>query len=302
MENYYNILGVDENASQEQIKKAFRKASLKKHPDRGGNKEEFQKINEAFQTIGDNQKRRQYDMQRQNPFAQGANMNMGGAEEIFKMFFGGRGGMGMPFGFPGGPNVQVFHNGQPVNIGRQMKPSPISKSIEITIQEAFTGINKPIEIERWIQSNGTKKVENERLYVPIPAGIDNQEIIILEGKGNIINDNLKGDIKIYINVKNNSEFGRDGLNLIYKKKISLKDALTGFEFDIKHISGKTYTINNNNGKIITPDYSKTIMHMGMKRERPHPASPIIGNLIILFEVEFPKSLTDEQCKILKECL
>ena len=103
-------------------------------------------------------------------------------------------------------------------------------------------------------------------------------------------------------MKNNSQFGRDGLNLIYKQKISLKEALTGFKFDIKHISGKTYTINNNNGKIITPNYSKTIEHMGMKRERNHPAPPMIGNLIIIFEVEFPNNLTEEQCKILKECL
>lgn len=299
MEDYYKILGVNETASHDQIKKAYRKQSLKNHPDRGGNKEEFQKINEAFQHIGDEQKRQQYDMQRRNPFMQGGSMNMGGAEDIFKMFFGG----GMPFGFAGGPtNVQMFHNGRPVNIGRVMKPSPINKTIEISIEEAFTGVNKPVEIERWIQINDTKRVEKERLYIPIPAGIDNQEIIVIEGKGNIVNENVKGDVKIYINVKNNSQFGRDGLNLIYKQKISLKEALTGFKFDIKHISGKTYTINNNNGKIITPNYSKTIEHMGMKRERNHPAPPMIGNLIIIFEVEFPNNLTEEQCKILKECL
>ena len=230
---------------------------------------------------------------------QGGPMNMGGAEDIFKMFFGG----GMPFGFSGGPaNVQMFHNGRPVNMGSVMKPSPINKTIEISIEEAFTGVNKPVEIERWIQMNGTKRVEKERLYIPIPAGIDNQEIIVVEGKGNVVNENIKGDIKIYINVKNNTQFGRDGLNLIYKQSISLKDALTGFKFDIKHISGKTYTINNNNGKIITPNYSKTIQHMGMKRERKHPAPPMVGNLIIIFEVEFPNNLTEEQCKILKECL
>ena len=91
MQNYYNVLGVDEKATPEQIKKAFRKASLKNHPDRGGSKEDFQKINDAYQTLGDPDKKRQYDMQRNNPFMGSNNFNMGGGpEDIFKMFFGKR--------------------------------------------------------------------------------------------------------------------------------------------------------------------------------------------------------------------
>ena len=301
MQNYYNVLGVDEKATPEQIKKAFRKASLKNHPDRGGSKESFQKINDAYQTLGDPEKKRQYDIQRNNPFMGSNNFNMGGGpEDIFKMFFGGQGGM--PFGFPGGPNVQVFQNGRPVNINSMRKPSPITKTIKITFEEAYQGINKPVEIERWIQTKGMKQVEKEKIYVQIPAGIDNQEIIILRNKGNVINENLSGDIKIFINVTNDTDFVRDGLNLIYKKKITLKEALVGFKFDIKHVSGKTYCINNNNGKIITPQYTKIITNMGMRRERQHPAPPMVGNLIIVFDVVFPNELTEEQMKTISECL
>ena len=133
-------------------------------------------------------------------------------------------------------------------------------------------------------------------------GIDNQEIIILENKGNVISDKIKGDVKVFINVENKTEFIRDGLDLLHQKKITLKEALCGFSFDIKHLSGKTYTINNTNGKIITTRYTKTIQHMGMKRERRHPASPMIGNLIIAFEVKFPSSLTDEQREQLSKIL
>ena len=176
------------------------------------------------------------------------------------------------------------------------------KTITITMEEAYEGINKPIEIERWIHSNGVKKVEKEKIYVPIPSGIDNQEIIILKDKGNIMNENATGDIKIFVTVKNDTHFVRDGLNLIYKKKISLKEALIGFNFDVKHLSGKTYCINNNNGKIITPQYTKVIRNMGMRRERQHPAPPIIGNLIIVFDVIFPEELTKEQMKTIGECL
>lgn len=302
MQNYYNVLGVNEKSTPEQIKKAFRKASLKNHPDRGGSKEEFQKINDAYQTLGDPDKKRQYDMQRNNPFMGNGNFNMnnGGPEEIFKMFFGRQGGM--PFGFPGGPNVQVFQNGRPVNINSIRKPPPITKTIKITFEEAYQGINKPIEIERWIQTKGMKQVEKEKIYVTIPAGIDNQEIIILRNKGNVINENISGDIKIFINVTNDTDFVRDGLNLIYKKKITLKEALVGFKFDIKHVSGKTYCINNHNGKIITPQYTKIITNMGMRRERQHPAPPMVGNLIIVFDVVFPDELTKEQMKTISECL
>lgn len=303
MQNYYKILGIDEKATQEQIKKAFRRSSLKNHPDRGGNKEEFQKINEAYQTLGDVNKKRHYDIQRKSPFMNndGIPFNMNGSpDEIFKMFFGGQ--RGMPFGFPGGPNVQIFQNGRPININQMRKPTPISKTIGITLEEAYQGLNKPIEIERWIHANGIKKVEKEKLYVQIPAGIDNQEIIILKNKGNVIGENISGDIKIFINVTNNSKFVRDGLNLIYKKKISLKEALAGFKFEIQHISGKTYCINNNNGKVITPQYTKVIRNMGMRRERPHPAPQMVGNLMIVFDVEFPTQLTEEQMKTISECL
>ena len=65
------------------------------------------------------------------------------------------------------------------------------KTIEITMEEAYTGLNKPVEVERWININGIKKFEKEKIYVPIPAGIDHQEIIILKDKGNIV-------MKIYV--------------------------------------------------------------------------------------------------------
>lgn len=309
MEDYYKVLGVDENATDNQIKKAFRTASLLCHPDRpGGSKEKFQKINEAFQILGDRNKREKYNMQRRNPFAQQGMGNINIPPDIFKIFFGnsangipGMGeGNGVPFGFPGS-HVRIFQNGKPVNMSRVMKPSPIVKGVEITIEHAYSGITIPINIERWIQHNNERKMEKECLYVKIPMGIDSNEIILLEGKGNIQHE-IKGDVKIHITVRNNSKFTREGMDLIMKKKLTLKEALIGFSFDITHISGKKYTINNNNGMVITNNYTKVIAHMGMRREQPHPASPIAGNLKIVFEVEFPTSLTSKQREELDKIL
>lgn len=88
MENFYEILGVSENASQDEIKKAFRSKSKVMHPDKGGNEEDFKKINEAYDTLGDESKRAQYDQQKNNPFG---NMGSGDPFDIFNSFFGGFG-------------------------------------------------------------------------------------------------------------------------------------------------------------------------------------------------------------------
>ena len=87
-ENYYDVLGVAENATQEEIKKAYRILAKENHPDKGGDEELFKKISVAYDTIGDESKRGQYDIQRKNPFA-----NMGGNHnssfsDLFNMAFG----------------------------------------------------------------------------------------------------------------------------------------------------------------------------------------------------------------------
>ena len=185
---------------------------------------------------------------------------------------------------------------------RLQKPAPIIKSINITLVQAYTGANIPVEVERWIYEEGLRKMEKERVYVDIHAGIDENEMVILRDQGNIMDNGTTGDIKIFIKITNHSQFKRQGLNLVYTKKISLKEALAGFAFDLKHLSGKIYTINNTNGKVIHPSYVKVVPNMGMRRKRPHPASPIVGDLIIGFDIKFPTHLSEEQRSKLAEAL
>tara|TARA_B100000925_G_C21957789_1_gene451970 strand:- start:329 stop:1273 length:945 start_codon:yes stop_codon:yes gene_type:complete len=313
--DYYEVLGVNPKSSQGEIKKAFRKLSLKHHPDRGGDAEEFKKINEAYSTLSDVEKKRMYDMQKNNPFMRGAPGSGGGVDEIFNMFFGGGipgmppgMGMGMPGnvhintggfgGMPGMPNVQIFRNGRPVNMAHRMaKPPPIIKKISISLQEAYNGINYPIEIDRWIMVGNEKKNEKEKIYVNIHKGIDNGEIKIVRDKGHVLSDSLKGDVKVFIKINNNSgELTRQGLNLLCEKEISLKEALCGFLFEIKHLNGKVYNIKHDKGNIIPPNFVKQINGLGMERNN------MKGNLIIKFKIVFPKTLTVDQIDKLQEIL
>ena len=303
-ENYYNILGVNEKSTKEEIKKAYRSLQMKYHPDKNpGNKDSMnltQKINEAYEVLGDEQKRDEYDMTRNNPFMKMNNPFANGngmdsqMEDIISMFFGGGGmpvgGGGIPFGgMPPGAKIHIFQGGPPMNFQQAMnKPIPIMKTVQINMEQVFNGASIPFEIERWILENGIKVFEKETIYVDIPKGIDDNEMIILRDKGNIISEHCKGDIKLNILIQNNTAFKRSGLDLILDKTISLKDALCGFTFELKYINGKSYTLNNNRGSIVPPEYKKVYPDMGLKRGEHK------GNMIINFHIEFPEKLTDEQ--------
>uniref|UniRef100_A0A6C0E6D6 J domain-containing protein n=1 Tax=viral metagenome TaxID=1070528 RepID=A0A6C0E6D6_9ZZZZ len=311
-DSHYTTLGVDENASHDDIKKAFRVLSLKWHPDRNnepGAVEKFQKINEAYEHIGDDEKRSVYDAQRRNPFSKlgmGGMNGMGGGMEhdILNAFFGGLGGMGglgAMFqgggGFPGG--VQMFTTSMDgtgrTNVRVVHKPSPISKNITITMEQVYAGCKVPVEIERHLIENNMRVLEKETIYVDIPPGIDEGEIICIPDKGNSINGS-KSDVKVFVKIAPDPVFQRSGLDLIINQKISFKDSLCGFSIEFKYINGKVYTLNNANGTIIYTNYKKVMPNMGLKRDNH------TGNMIINFNVDYPEKLTDEQVEKLRNIL
>lgn len=301
-DNYYNILEIDENAGIDEIKKSYRRLSMKYHPDKNRNNPEatskFQKISEAYETLSDEDKKREYDMTRNNPFIKmmrqnnNMNMNMNPMEDLFANIFGSG---GMPFAHMQsfGPGVRIFHNGVPVNPNMLQKPIPIIKTISMPIDKILTGTTLPVDIERWLMQGQEKVFEKETIYVTIPRGIDEGEMILLQDKGNVLRDDCKGDIKLFIKIENNTEFKRHGLDLVYEKIISVKEALCGFSFELKYITGKVYTINNNSGNIINHGYNKIIPNMGLSREQH------TGNLIIIFHIKFPDKLTNETLEKLK---
>lgn len=146
--NYYEILGIDENASEDEIKKAFRKAAVKHHPDRGGDAEKFKEVNEAHQTLSDAAKRQQYDMYRK-----------GGFWGFWGMWGGGFGWGGFDFGgFQSGGVDLGDLVGDLFGAGfwgggraRATRGDDIQINMTITFEESFHGVEKIVEYTRKIR-------------------------------------------------------------------------------------------------------------------------------------------------------
>ena len=329
MSNYYQILGVERDASTEQIKKAYRSLSLKYHPDRNNDPKAldiFKQVNEANETLSDDSKRKMYDMQMNGGGLSFDNMpndmEFHNIHSFFNtmfsdvMFQGMQRGeqhvnfepeisifQGIPFGMNiGGMNMGGMNMGGMNNIHTTIfqnlnKPPPIIKNVDVPIEYIFSGCSFPLEIERWIIENGQKITEIHKIDLQIPAGINDDEMIIIRGIGHSINENMKGDVKISIKTKNNVDYERRGMDLFHLKTITLKEALCGFSFELKHLNGKNLNFNNiENSTIIKPNYKKVIPGFGMQKEQ------IKGNLIIEFEVVFPDSFSEEQIKGLRQIL
>lgn len=154
--NYYSALGLDENASNDEIKKAFRKLAMQHHPDKkGGNKEKFQEINEAYGVIGDEKKRAQYDAYRKGG---GGFWGFGGMGGWFGGFwgFGGNGGFEVDLG---DVMDQFFGGGRSRQASWPRPGEDIQVSLEISFEEAFNGVSKVIEYSRKHMAQGA--TENE---------------------------------------------------------------------------------------------------------------------------------------------
>jgi len=296
-ETYYDILGVANNASKDEIKKAYRKLSLEYHPDRNidkGKSELYKNITEAYNVLSDDIKRKTYDQSLKNP------MGLDIDPSIFmNMFLNPREAQSilqeiknMPFGK--GAFSDPFSQMHSINSENYDSPTCIYQTISITLLEAYKGCKVPTTITRWKLEDNIKQEQTETIYVNIPPGIDNNEIITIKNKGNSINSSNKGDIEIKINITNNTGFNRHGIDLICKKTISLKESFCGFSFDLQYIDGREFKINNEAGNVIPPDFRKIITDLGMQRDNER------GNLIIIFDVTYPKQLSSKQIEQLRE--
>ncbi len=302
---HYDVLGVDRHAPPEEIKKAYRALSLKWHPDRNNSPEaqaKFQEINQAHEVLGDDERRKQYDRELDGLPAFGGpehEMHMNMSDFINVMFGSGMTQGYGPNGPMGGPGIHIFHGfpgggGSPMDpFFRQFqKPPPIVRALELTLEQAYTGCLVTIAVDRWVLRNDVKVTEQETLHIQVQAGIDHDEMIVLQNAGNTISDDLRGDVKFIVKLAKHATFVREGVDLVVKKTLSLKEALLGFHLEFTHLSGKPINVINRpeQGKhtIVHPGHRRTIAGLGMVRQG------VTGNMVIEFSVQFPDSLTAEQ--------
>lgn len=266
--NYYSTLGLNQNASQDEIKAAYRKMAMKHHPDRGGDEKKFKEIEEAYRTLSDPQKKQMFDMgvDPNGPQGQGG---FGFHQGPFEFHFGSNNWndiFGGGFGFP----------------NRQPRNKTINIVVELSIEEVLTG--KILDAEISIP-NGKKKIIN----VNIPAGIDDGQQIRYQGLGdNSIPGIPAGDLIVNIRVVNRTEFRRDGDSLLIERHISIWDAILGCTIDIVTIDGK-------NLQIAVPPGTQSETILSCKNEGlPNMKTRQRGNLLLRIRIHIPRNLTSEQ--------
>ena len=197
MTDYYNDLGVARGASQDEIKRAFKKQAMKHHPDRGGNPETFKKISEAYETLSDSQKRQQYDNpQTRNDF------NFRAGDPFSDMF-------GDMFGHRGQRQQQRFKN------------RDIHVNTQISLEDV---INGKTEYVTYRLSTG----KTEYINVEIPMGAKDNDTIRYSNLGDNADPRLpRGDLFVKIRVKRHIDWVREGNNIITKKRVNIFDLMLG---------------------------------------------------------------------------
>jgi curved DNA-binding protein len=304
--DYYDILGVSRNATEDEIKKAYRKLALKYHPDRNkGNKEaeeRFKEINEAYAVLSDKEKRQQYDTFGAEGFHQrftqedifrnfnsgGVFRDMGFSEDIFSTLFGGgfkRGARRGDFGGGDSGFGQFFRQGPSERKPRTPQGgADLVTTLHISLEEAATGS------ERRLKMGGRGKAEE--ISVKIPPGIRSGQKLRLAGKGQPGPRGGKaGDLFIQVHVSDHAVFKRDEDDIIVEKEIVFSQAALGTTIQVKTLDGTR--------RVKIPPGTQNQTRLRLKGQGiPHMKGGGRGDFYVKTIVRVPKSLTKRQRELI----
>jgi DnaJ-class molecular chaperone len=286
MKNYYDILGVDEKATSAEITKAFKDLAKQHHPDRGGDKDRFQEINEAHDTLKNSQKRHDYDTMRKfgSP-RQGGGEHPFFNEDIFGDFFSGFGGdnSGFRFNFTGRDgDERIFRNVRNQPRGNRN----VQVRMAISIKEAMMNNEKTISYK-------LPSGREEFATVKIPAGVQHGVTFKFSGMGDDSIKNMpRGDLMVVMSVLDSDGFTRKGNDLYTDKTIDCFQAVRGHEFNLKLLEDKVIKVKVPAGT--QPGTLLTMKGLGMP---VHKTLNIRGNLYVKIHILIPQLSAQDLKKI-----
>ena len=289
MKDYYSVLEIKKSASDDEIKKAYRKLAMKYHPDRNKGdtnaENKFKDVSEAYAVLSDKKKRQQYDQFGSEGFHQKFSQ-----EDIFKDFDINEILRGFGFGSGPGPGAGNPFQGNPFGgfgnpfQGQQRPttpPPPLVKDLSVSFEEAALGAQRNISISR----NGVV----EEASIKVPAGIANGKVLRLKGKGHSDpHGNKQGDLHLKIQILPHPIYRREAQNVVIDVEIKLTDAMLGTTIEVETLNGikgvKIPAGTQNNAKL-------RLKGVGIKT-----SSGKQGDQLINIKIGIPKKLTDEQQK------
>ncbi|OGM03230.1 hypothetical protein A2115_02635 [Candidatus Woesebacteria bacterium GWA1_41_8] len=286
MKDYYKILGVDRKASQDEIKKAFRKLAHAYHPDKsGGDEAKFKEASEAYAILSDKNKRAQYDAFGSSAGGRsgfsGAGFNPNDFGFDFSNFgFGSGGGVNFDAGDLGDILSSIF-GGRRVRRGRD-----IAVDIELSFQESIFGTERKVVIN-------SKFVKQKEVKITVPPGIDDGQMIRMSGMGETLEGGVPGDLYVKVRVRRHPVLRKEGFNLVMDLNIKLSEALLGGEKPIQTLDGElTLKIpaGTNHGMILR------VKGKGV----PFGATSKRGDLYVRMIVKIPEKLSKEEKKAVEE--
>lgn len=290
--DYYKILGVNKDATPDEIKKKYRKLAMKYHPDKTENDKaaeaKFKQVSEAYAVLSDPEKRKQYDTFGSSDFHQKFTQ-----EDIFKNF--DFGSIFKEFGFGGGGARFSFGGDDPMGGGRgrrsarhaPVKGSDIVYELPITLAEVATGANRTIALQHAGHS--------ETITVKIPVGMTDGKKLRLVGKGEASRfGGPSGDLFIVSKVLPDPVFTVEDTDLHVIREIKLTEAILGTTILVPTIDKKENSLN------IPPGTKhKTKMRLS-GQGLPAMKTGTRGNLYVHIHIRMPKTLTEEQKRLVTE--
>uniref|UniRef100_A0A182M652 J domain-containing protein n=1 Tax=Anopheles culicifacies TaxID=139723 RepID=A0A182M652_9DIPT len=340
--DFYKILGVSKSASDDEIKKAYRKLALKYHPDKNKSpqaEERFKEVAEAYEVLSDKKKRDIYDQYGEEGLKGGAGGMPGaggqggqfqynfhgdpratfaqffGTSDPFSVFFGTDGGGnifhqemdGDPFGFDGRGSVGGFPGGafrsQSFNVHgspqrkQKLQDPPIEHDLYVSLEDVNAGCQKKMKISKMVMGqDGSARKEEKILNINVKPGWKAGTKITFPREGDQIPGKVPADIVFIIRDKPHPHFKREGSDIKYTAKVSLRQALCGTVVNVPTLSGETLTISTV-GEVVKPHTVKRLQHRGL----PFPKEPSRkGDLVVGFDILFPDQVSASTREILAD--